>query len=185
MGISVHILKPIVTALFLTVAFSLPVGAQDDLDDLFAQLAAPELEAWEEVEEKIVEQWSRSGSASMDLLLSRGREALENGDSLAAIDHFSALTDHAPEFAEGWHARAAAFFQVGEYGAAIDDIQRALALNPRHFRAMAGLGIILEELEYHADALAAYRAANAIHPHRPEVETAIKRLAARLDGQDI
>ena len=83
----------------------------------------------------------------MDLLLQRGQEAMEAGDLDAAIEHFTALTDHAPDFAEGWNARATAFFQDERYGPALADIERTLALNPDHFGALMGLAMILEQLD--------------------------------------
>ena len=63
-----------------------------------------------------------------------------------AIEHFTALVDHAPEFAEGYNARATAYFQNGQYGPSLEDIRQTLMLNPRHFGAMSGLALILEEL---------------------------------------
>ena len=58
----------------------------------------------------------------------------------AAIEHLTALTDHAPDFAEGWHARATAYFRAVLLGPAMDDLQRALVLNPDNFDAVFGLG---------------------------------------------
>ncbi len=139
----------------------------------------------EGVERKIWAEWSRSGSASMDLLLSRGRIAMEKRDFAKAIEHLTALTDHAPDFAEGWNARATAFFNAGEYGLSIADIQRTLVLNPRHFGAMQGFGRIMEELGHESDALAAYQAAAAIHPQRQGLKEAIERLEKTVSGQDI
>ena len=60
-----------------------------------------------------------------------------------AIEHFTALIDHAPDFAEGYNARATAFFQTGQFGQSLADIQQTLALNPRHFGAISGLALIL------------------------------------------
>jgi|SRR6056297_1425456 len=157
--------------------------AQDQtLDEMYDELRDPETGDWERVEERIWKEWSRSGSPAMDLLLERGREALEAGDSDAAIEHLTALTDHAPDFAEGWNARATAYFQAEMYGPALSDIEMTLALNPRHFGAMAGLAMILEHLDYPDDALSAYRALLAIHPHRPNVREAVERLEAELAG---
>jgi len=121
----------------------------------------------------------------MDLLLQRGRDALANGDTAEAIGHLTALTDHAPDFAEGWNARATAFFQAGQFGPSIADIARTLTLNPRHFGAMAGLGAIYEELDNPEKALAIYRAALAIHPNLGGVSEAVERLEAEVAGTDL
>jgi tetratricopeptide (TPR) repeat protein len=137
------------------------------------------------VKDEIQMLWSRSGSASADYLLARGREALAAGDLAAAYDHLTALTDHAPDFAEGWNLRATLFFQAGQYGPSIADIQRVLALEPRHFGALAGLGFMLEEMDRPQDALAAFRAAQAIHPHRDEIHDAIARVERALGGQTL
>ena len=164
------------------VAQTRPAG---DVDALLAELADPATENWEEIESQIQDLWSRSGSRSMDLLLQRGREALEAEDYRAAVEHFTALTDHAPEFAEGWNMRATAFFLQDEHGLSLADIGRALSLNPNHFGALAGLGIVLEELEDYPNALAAYRAAYDLNPHHENVEEAIARLTRRVEGWDI
>ncbi len=161
------------------------VMADSALDRLFAELAKPDLPGWELVEEEIWMEWSKSGSAAMDLLLRRGRDAMAREDWVLAIDHLTALIDHAPGFAEGYNARATAYFQRGLYGPALQDIRAAIALNPRHFGALSGLGIILEELDRPADALAAYRAVQQIHPHRENVSTAIARLTQQVDGQTL
>ena len=175
--------KSFVTALVLLIGLSLPLAAQDvDIGELLADLADPATENWEAVERQIVKEWSKSGSASMDLLLQRGQKALADEDYGAAIEHFTALTDHAPEFAEGWNGRATAFFLKKMYGPAIADIGRVLALNPDHFGALTGLAVILQEIGSDADALEAWRLLQTIHPHRPELEDAIKRLEMATEG---
>ncbi len=139
--------KPVVTAFLLMVGFSLPVFAQSaDIDALLADLADPETENWQSLERQIRTEWSKSGSASMDLLLQRGENAMQAEEFDTALEHLTALTDHAPEFAEGWHARATALFNLNLYGPALEDLQRALALNPNHFGALTGLAVILQNL---------------------------------------
>ncbi|MEM7470778.1 MAG: tetratricopeptide repeat protein [Pseudomonadota bacterium] len=160
-------------------------AGEDELNSLFDRLQTPDLQDWETIEQAIWREWSESGSRSMNLLLQRGRMAMSAGDMKTAIDHFTALTDHAPDFAEGWNARATAYFGAGQYGLSISDIGRVLALNPRHFGAMQGLGRMLEELGESEYALKAYQAAFAIHPYRPGLEEAIERLEAEVSGQDI
>jgi Flp pilus assembly protein TadD len=121
----------------------------------------------------------------MDLLLERGRNALQEGEPEVAIEHLTALTDHAPDFAEGWNALATAYFQAGAYGPSVEDIGKTLTLNPRHFGALSGLGMILEELGDSDGALAAYKAALAIHPQLETVKESVERLEAEAAGQEL
>ena len=65
----------------------------------------------------------------------------------------------------------------------MDDIRRTLALNPNHYGALSGLGMILEDMGYDASARDAYRAAQAIHPHQPDIEKAVERLDREMSGQ--
>ncbi|WP_424939809.1 tetratricopeptide repeat protein [Aliiroseovarius sp. S253] len=149
---------------------------QQQLDNLFSQLQAADDSNWQALENEIWELWSRSGSDAMDFLLQRGQNALENGDLERAIAHLSALTDHAPGFAEGWNARATAFYLSGELGLSLNDIAQTLSFEPRHFGALTGLGLILEELGNETRALEAYRHALAIHPHSDDIKGAVARL---------
>lgn len=153
--------------------------------ELLRELADPATEDWQRVESDLQREWSKSGSAAMDLLLQRGQEALENGDPLAALEHLTALTDHAPDFAEGWNMRATAFFVAGQFGPSLEDIRRTLALNPQHYGALAGLGSILEQLEREEPAMAAYRAALAVNPHQPELIEALTRLEQATGGMEL
>ncbi|MEM8872070.1 MAG: tetratricopeptide repeat protein [Pseudomonadota bacterium] len=153
---------------------------QAEVDELMAELAQPNLETWESTETRLINLWSRSGSDTADLLLQRGQDALENEDYGLAVEHLTALTDHAPDFAEGWHARATAFYSMEEFGLALADLERALALNPQHFGALTGLGIVLEELGYLETALDAMRMAEAINPHRQSIRQSIERLRDQL-----
>lgn len=173
------------TAILAVLLFSLsPAAAQTDtLDDLFAQLEVSNETNWQPIERKIWREWRRSGSAAMDLLMKRGRDALEAGNHREAIQHFSALIDHAPDFAEAYNARATAFFAAERLGLSVADIRQTLALNPRHFGALSGFGMILERTGRDKDALEVYRAVLDIHPHRPDVIDAVARLEQKLQGQ--
>lgn len=159
-----------------------PGDLAGDLEGLFEELARPDADH-EAAADRIADLWSRSGSASADLLLRRGREAIEAGDHQAAIEHLTALTDHAPGFAEGWSARATAFYAAGRTGESLADILRTLEIEPRHFGALAGLGFIMEDLGYERDALRAYRAAAALHPEIEMVNDAIEHLERTIEGE--
>lgn len=165
---------------------AMPATAQETvLDDLFTALQTADPVDAPKIVEKIWREWSKSGSASMDLLLDRGRTAMEADDIAAAIGHFSALIDHAPDFAEAYHARATAYFNAGQFGQSLDDLRMTLALNPRHFGAMTGLAFILEELGYEAEALDVWRQVEALHPQQEHLPRALDRLGAAVEGSTL
>ena len=172
-------------AVALLMAFAVPALADDaTLDSLYQQLLTTDDQGAEAITAQIYAEWAKSGSPSMDLLLMRGHQAMQAGDLPTAIGHFTAIIDHAPDFAEAWNARATAYFNAGQLGPSISDIQHTLALNPKHFGALAGLGMIFEQLNEPDKALEVYKAALAINPHLPEVKDAVKRLSA-AKGQDL
>ena len=178
-----HLLKSTVTALSITVLYSLP-AAGEDIDALFKRLQDPKADQ-DAVVELIWQKWSKSGSPSMDLLLERGNKAMEAQDWPTAIGFFTALTDHAPGFAEGWNARATAYFNEGMIGPALADIRQTLALNPRHFGAMSGLATILEELGHPDDALEVWHKVEELTPYRTPVKEAVERLEKTISGQTL
>lgn len=189
-----HIIHNVVAAFrhgiitfFVISATALAAGAQDrpDMDDLFRRLAEPQGESWRIAESDILREWSKSGSAAMDLLLQRGEEALDQGDTQAAIGHLTALTDHAPDFPAGFYTRAAAYAAAGQFGPAFQDLSRTLQLEPRHFPALTQLAIMLEETGDTERALAAFRESLAIHPHQQEAIDGAARLERQQDGTDI
>lgn len=177
-----HLASVLAAATFLAGA---SIADETDLDPLFEALRDADRHGARAIENRIWEEWSRSGSAAMDLLLERGRDALQNGEVVTAIEHFSALVDHAPHFAEAYNARATAYFQAGVYGLALEDIRETLVRNPRHFAAMSGLAMILQEIGEEKGALEAWRAVEALHPSREGVREAIERLERRVEGTSL
>ena len=170
-------------AFFLTM--SPAVADEAELDALFERLQQDVLPEHEEIESKIWKIWSSSGSDSIDLLLSRGRKALDDEDLVAAIEHFTAVIDHAPDFAEGYNMRATAYYLSGMIGPSLADVEITLALNPRHYGALSGLGTMLVEMGREKEALKAYQAAQALNPHRKDVIEAVATLQARVGERDI
>ena len=182
-----RILNPVVTALvlvFLTCAAALAQDAAK-LDGLFDRLKTADVDESGRIETEIWIEWSKSGSPALDLLLQRGRDAMAIGDNALAVDHFTAVIDQAPDFAEGWNARATAYYQEGEFGPSVADIAKTLQLNPRHFGALSGLAAILEDAGKPERALEVYKAALAIHPHLEGVAEAILRLETQQKGQEL
>ena len=187
MGLRAAILNRIVAAvvpLFLTCTLAL---AEDvaKLDGLFDRLKTAEAGEAGRIETEIWIEWSKSGSPALDLLLQRGKDAMDLGDTAAAIEHFTAVIDQAPDFAEAWNARATAYYMAGEFGPSVADIAKVLTLNPRHFGALSGLALILEETGKPERALEVYKAALAIHPHLQGAADAVTRLEIEAEGQEL
>ena len=179
-------LKSLVAAVAACLALLCPAIADEaELDALFSALQNANPEAVQQIEKQIYRIWSQSGSPAMDLLLERGRKAHAEGDFGLAIEHFSALVDHAPDFAEGYNARATVYFQTGRFGQSLADIQQTLRLNPRHFGAISGLAAILEQIGRPEDALKALRAVEELSPHREGLVDAISRLERMVEGEAI
>ncbi|MBB94588.1 MAG: hypothetical protein CML68_08305 [Rhodobacteraceae bacterium] len=156
-----------------------------DEAELLRRLAGADAADAIRIDRELQALWRKSGSASMDLLFSRAREALEEADLNGAIDHLTALTDHAPDFAEGWHMRATAYYRAELFGPAVADLERTLALNPNNYRAIFGLGAILETFGDEKRAYQAYLRAEAIHPHFEDVIEALDRLRPGVEGQTL
>lgn len=154
-----------------------------DVDSLLAELARPDQPRWRRIERQIMREWSRSGSAVVDYLFQRGQLALRAGRPREAIEHFSAVIDHDPDFAEGWNARASAWYMDNRLGLSMADLEQVLSRNPQHFAALAGMGTILEQVGELERARAAYAAAHALNPHRDSVREALDRLDLALAGR--
>lgn len=155
------------------------------MDGLFEELAQTDGEGWARAESDIERIWSRSGSASMDLLRKRGEDALDMGDVPAALGHLTALTDHAPDFAQGWQLRAEAFYLSGQFGPAVSDLAQAVQIEPRNWLALTQLGRILEEIGDGPRAIGAFRASLAVNPHQQEARDALARLERAHSGTGI
>ena len=185
MGIRLSKLYPVVTAVLLTVGNSLPVSAQSSLDEMLDALQSAEPAEATRLTREIERLWELSGSTTVDLLLRRGREAMEEEDIETAIDHLTAVTDHAPDFAEGWHARATAYYMKDLYGPALNDLQKALTLNPQNYNAMFGLGVMLQEFGDYVRAEQAFLEVLALHPHHENATTALDQLKRRGIGREL
>jgi len=157
-----------------------------NIDFLFEALkAAPDEEIAKQVENRIWAIWIASGSDTADLLMSRVKAALEAKDTDLAIQLLGSIIEIKPDYVEAWNRRATVFFGMRDYGRAMADIREVLNREPRHFGALAGLGMILEEVGEAKQALEAYRKALAIHPHMPKIPDMVKALTEKVEGRDI
>ena len=185
MGSKTANLKLTVAAIMMAVINPLPLAAQPVTSDLLEQLKTAEVGDVAKIERALKLEWSRSGSKALDLLLLRGREAMASGDTNAAIEHFTALTDHAPNFAEGWHGRAIAYFEIELLGPALADLKRSLMLNPNNFDAVFGLGSMMMTFEDFSRAEKAFWEVLRLHPNHENATNALERLESQGIGREL
>ena len=175
-----------VVALALLVA---PVSAaQDDprLDVLFAALLATRDEGRARlIESYIWSIWLEAHDDTLDRLMRLGMRDMGAGSLDSAIRRFSTIVERAPDFAEGWNKRATVYYMAGRFEESIADCMRVLALEPRHFGALSGLGLIHLATDAEEQALVWFRRALERNPHMPAVRRRVDALAAKLEGQPI
>lgn len=164
---------------------SAPTRADPELDALFSQLEqAEDAQTATPIEQAIWARWADSGSPTVNILLERANAAESDGDAELAERFLDQASDLAPDYAETWNRRANLYYSTDDYPGAIAAIQETLKREPRHFGALAGLGLIYEELGQQRAALEAFRAALVIHPHYEVALQGVRRLEPRVDGRD-
>jgi len=132
---------------------------------LFAELAATEDDAAARaVEYKIWAFWRGLADADSQALLAQAREAQLRFDYDEARLYLQELVKHAPQFAEGWNQLGYNYFLAGQYDASLEAIEHVIALEPMHYAAFAGKGIILIQQGKVAEAQAPLKRALAIDP---------------------
>lgn len=185
-------LTAIALALGLALGAALDAGPaaadQNDprLETLFAQLkAAPDARLAHEVEAAIWGIWSHSDDQVIGLLMSQGLGAMQRRDYRAALGKFDQIVKIAPGFAEGWNKRATVHYLLGNYDQSLSDIEKTLTLEPRHFGALSGRGLVLLELEDQSGALEAFEAALEIHPKLPGASHNAEMLRREIERHEI
>ena len=135
------------------------------LDGLFSRLASTDdADEGEAIVEEIWRVWLQSGRPEIDDLMQKALTLLQAGDPHQAVSLLDAIVERAPEWAEGWNKRATVLYVLDEYDRSLADIDKVLALEPRHFGALAGRGLIHIAREDYRAALEDYRRARAVNP---------------------
>jgi tetratricopeptide (TPR) repeat protein len=158
---------------------------QDDprLDGLFDRLQrTPNAAEAHGLEQRIWRVWLESDDAAVNRLMEQGTVALQGQHYATALQAFDRMVEQAPEFAEGWNKRATVHYLMGNWRASVRDIQRTLALEPRHFGALFGLGLIYGALDEPEAALRSFEATLALNPHSKSTRQMIEQLRRELRG---
>jgi tetratricopeptide (TPR) repeat protein len=160
--------------------------AKLNLDKLFEALKiAPSEESAKFVENRIWALWLADGGDTGTLLMGRVKTAMDRKEYDLAIKLLNAIIDFRPEYVEAWNRRATVYYTQKDYANALADIHEVLKREPRHFGALSGLGMILQEFGDDKHALEAFRRALAVHPKLEKIPDMVKRLTEKVEGRDI
>jgi tetratricopeptide (TPR) repeat protein len=164
----------------------IPADKTHNLDFLFGALkAAPDEISAKHVEARIWAIWLQTPSDTVALLMTRAKVAMDTQNSDVALKLLDAVVRLRPEYVEGWNRRATLYYLRNDYAHSLQDIEQVLAREPRHFGALAGLGMIMQDLGDDKRALDAFRKALAVNPHLDKVPEMVKTLSEKVEGRDI
>ena len=164
------------------------VADQNDsrLDELFGALQVVKTPHEARMVERVIwGVWLESGSATVDLLMKQVLQAMNEERLDDALEVLDTVVELKPDYAEGWNKRATVYFLLGRYPESISDVDRTLDLEPRHFGALSGLGMIFSQLDDDPRALDAYERALMVNPHLPGAKAAVERLRKTVRGDKI
>jgi len=161
-------------------------GATHNLDFLFGALkVAPDDVTAKAIEGRIWALWTATRSDTTSLLMSRAQTAIEANDLELAVKLLDAVIKIKPKYIEAWNRRATIYYTKKDYGRALADIREVLRREPRHFGALSGLGLIMQEIGDDKQALEVYRRTLAIYPRLPRIPDIVKTLQEKVEGRDI
>jgi len=156
------------------------------LDFLFGALkAAPDETSAKHVEARIWAMWLQTPSDTAALLMARAKAAMDAQQADVALKLLDSIIKLRPDYTEAWNRRATLYYLQNNYARSLADIQQVLAREPRHFGALAGLGMIMQDLGDEKRALEAFRKALAVNPHLEKVPDLVKMLSEKVEGRDI
>ena len=156
------------------------------LDDLFARLlATPDANDAKPIASAIERVWLRTGSDTSNLLMQRAMAAFNRRQLPLAAELLDRVIEIEPDWAEAWNKRATVRFMADDIDGSMADIDHTLKIEPRHFGALSGLGIILQRGGFDKRALEVYRRTLAIYPGLEDVRKIVDKLSIEVEGRDI
>jgi len=155
-------------------------------DNLYALLAvAPNKAEAKKITTAIQRVWLTSGSETIDLLMQRALKALGAKKADRSFELLNAVIGLAPDYPEVWNQRAYLHYKKNDFRSAVGDLRRVLALDPKHFKALDGLGTVLRESGDDAGAFKVYERLMDINPLHPGVKDAFEELKQKVQGRGI
>lgn len=156
------------------------------LKPLFQELRnAASPQAAMNIELQIWALWGQSGDESIDKVFEVGTQAMAIQDLTTALQIFDAIVEKAPKFAEGWNKRATVHYMMHNYHASLADIDKTLELEPLHFGALAGLGLVNLELDRDEAALDAFERVLRVDPQSQSAKQNVEFVKQRIKDKEI
>jgi tetratricopeptide (TPR) repeat protein len=169
-------MKCIACFVLAVLMFAMPAVAED-LDRLFAQLHDPQTGSnVMRIEQQIWSAWMQAGTADENRLLAEATDAMNIGSFKTAEAKLDAMLARNQTYPEVWNKRATLYFMMGRYEDSLDDIVKTLDLEPRHFGALSGRGMVLMRMNRRAEALVAFKETLRIHPHLTGAKVVVEQL---------
>jgi tetratricopeptide (TPR) repeat protein len=139
------IFKILIVSISLLFASKIALADQNDprLNNLFKKLN--ETENQDEIRDLISDIWNiwyEVDDPKVIEYFEKGIQAMNLRNYPLAIRFFNNLIEEDPNFAEGWNKRATVHFMMGNFDQSMQDIIKTLELEPRHFGALDGMGLI-------------------------------------------
>ena len=156
------------------------------LPDLFARLkSAASLQSAQPIEAEIWTIWAESQNDDVNILMHLAVDAINREDFDTALTLLDKMVEVAPDFAEGWNKRATVRYLTGDLDSSEADVAKVLELEPRHFGALSGLGLIHLARGDADRALEAFQRALAVNPTMPGPQHWVEQLKTTVEGQPI
>ena len=157
-----------------------------ELNQLFDRLKfAESAPAARIIEEKIWKVWFKTPGKDSEEKLSIARQNVQQGELSVALKLVGEIIVADPQYAEAWNQRAIIKFLAGDLEGSLDDVDQALALEPRHFGALSGRGQCLLRLRRYGEALTAYRKASIINPQNHSIRNYVFLLEGQVGKKSV
>ena len=152
--------------MLLSATSSLADQTDPQLDELFTRLQYAEEPAQIQlVENSIWSIWMSHDNADVERLLAIATQRMNARRYSEAMLVFNELVESFPNYAEAWNKRATLHYMLGDFEASLADIDATLELEPRHFGAISGQGLIYIQQEDLQEARRSFQHLLTIHPN--------------------
>jgi len=171
----------VVTALIFSSSLILADQKDDRLENLFITLSSSsDKQIIRSTENEIWEIWFAHPNSDVERLMQIGVQRMNNNRQLEAMIIFNRLVENFPNYAEAWNRRATLHYILGNYQESISDIEKVLSLEPRHFGALSGLGLVYLQLDQLSKAKRAFEDLIEVHPNSPNAKENLRRVNEEL-----